>query len=171
MIIYRFRGEGTTADITEGLATRAGQPAYVLSRWLFLRLLGVVYFVAFVSLALQITGLVGDQGILPVGGFLQRAHAAYGSTAYRLFPSLCWLGASDGMLHALAWAGAGLAVLLVAGVAQAPVLLLLWICYLSLAVAGQTFLWFQWDGLLLETGLDRKSTRLNSSHRRLSRMP
>ena len=127
------------------MATRAGQPAYVLSRWLFLRLLGVVYFVAFVSLALQITGLVGDQGILPVGGFLQRAHAAYGSTAYRLFPSLCWLGASDGMLHALAWAGAGLAVLLVAGVAQAPVLLLLWICYLSLAVAGQTFLWFQWD--------------------------
>jgi len=135
------------------LATRAGQPAYVLSRWLFLRLLGVVYFVAFVSLALQITGLVGDHGILPVGGFLQRAHAAYGSAAYGLFPSLCWLSASDGMLHALAWAGAGLAVLLVAGVAQAPVLLLLWICYLSLAVAGQTFLWFQWDALLLETGL------------------
>ncbi len=135
------------------MATRADQPAYVLSRWLFLRLLGVVYFVAFVSLALQITGLVGDQGILPAGGFLQRAHAAYGSTAYRLFPSLCWLGASDGMLHALAWAGAGLAVLLVAGVAQAPVLLLLWICYLSLVVAGQTFLWFQWDALLLETGL------------------
>ena len=34
-----------------------------------------------------------------------------------------------------------------------PILLLLWICYLSLSVAGQTFLWFQWDGLLLETGL------------------
>src|SRR2546427_11384064 len=36
---------------------------------------------------------------------------------------------------------------------SAPVLLLLWLCYLSLAVVGQTFLWFQWDGLLLETGL------------------
>jgi lipase maturation factor 1 len=151
--IYRFQREGTTADITEGLATRAGHPTYVLSRWLFLRLLGVVYFVAFVSLALQITGLVGEHGILPVGGFLQREHAAYGSAAYRLFPTLCWLGAGDGMLRALAWAGAALALLLVAGVAQAPVLLLLWISYLSLAVAGQTFLWFQWDGLLLETGL------------------
>jgi lipase maturation factor 1 len=135
------------------LATPAGLPTYVLSRWLFLRLLGVVYFVAFVSLALQITGLVGGHGILPAGEFLRGAHAAYGSGAYRLFPTLCWLGASDGMLRLLGWAGAALALLLVAGVAQAPVLLLLWIFYLSLTVAGQTFLWFQWDGLLLETGL------------------
>jgi lipase maturation factor 1 len=135
------------------LATRADQPAYVLSRWLFLRLLGVVYFVAFVSLALQITGLVGEHGILPAGGFLERAHAAYGSGAYRLFPTLCWLGAGDGMLHALVWGGAVLSLVLVAGVAQAPVLLLLWVSYLSLAVVGQNFLWFQWDGLLLETGL------------------
>src|SRR5437773_12155758 len=61
----------------------SGHPTYVLSRWLFLRLLGVVYLVAFVSLALQITGLVGEHGILPAGGFLERAHAAYGSGAYR----------------------------------------------------------------------------------------
>jgi len=150
---YRLRREDTTADITEGLATRADPPNYVLSRWLFLRLLGVVYCVAFVSLALQITGLVGEHGILPAGGFLAQTHAAYGSGAYRLFPTLCWLSASDGMLSFLGWAGAALALLLVAGVAQAPVLLLLWICYLSLTVAGQNFLWFQWDGLLLETGL------------------
>ena len=135
------------------MATRAGHPTYVLSRWLFLRLLGVVYFVAFVSLALQITGLVGEHGILPATGFLQQAHASYGSAAYRLFPTVCWLGAGDGMLRALGWGGAALALLLVAGVAQAPVLLLLWLCYLSLAVVGQAFLWFQWDGLLLETGL------------------
>src|SRR3989449_8411800 len=57
------------------------------------------------------------------------------------------------MLRALGWGGTALALLLVTGVAQAPVLLLLWLCYLSLAVVGQTFLWFQWDGLLLETGL------------------
>src|SRR3989454_9406556 len=89
----------------------------------------------------------------PAGGFLERAHAAYGSAAYRLFPTVCWVGRGGGMLRALAWGGTALALLLVAGVAQAPVLLLLWLCYLSLAVVGQTFLWFQWDGLLLETGL------------------
>jgi len=143
-----------TIDITEALATRqADAPTYLLSRWLFVRLLGVVYVVAFLSLVTQVTGLVGEHGLLPAGAFLARAHAIYGSSAYRLFPTLCWLGASDGMLEGLCWAGVVLSLLLLAGVAQAPVLLLLWVCYLSLSVAGQTFLWFQWDALLLETGL------------------
>src|SRR5437667_4480802 len=141
-------------DITEAWATRpADPPAYLLSRWLFLRLLGAVYLVAFVWLAVQVSGLLVERGILPAGSFLQRAHALYGGAAYRLFPTLCWLGAGDGMLKLLAWGGVALAVLLIAGVAPAPVLLLLWMCYLSLSVAGQAFLWFQWDGLLLETGL------------------
>ena len=143
-----------TIDITEPWATRqSGASTYVLSRWLFLRLLGVVYLVAFLSLCPQVTGLVGDHGLLPAGAFLQRAHAIYGGAAYRLFPTLCWLGAGDGMLRALCWSGVVLALLLIAGVAQAPVLLLLWVDYLSVSVAGQTFLWFQWDALLLETGL------------------
>ena len=141
-------------DITEAWATRpVVPPVYLLSRWLFLRLLGAVYLIAFVSLAVQVSGLLGERGILPAGSFLERAHALYGSAAYRLFPTLCWFGAGDAILRLLAWGGAALAVLLIAGVAPAPVLLLLWICYLSLSVAGQTFLWFQWDGLLLETGL------------------
>src|SRR5256885_5913851 len=143
-------------DITEPWATRpadAPAPAYLLSRWLFLRLLGAVYLVAFVSLAVQVPGLLGEHGILPAGAFLERVHAQYGGAAYRLFPTLCWIGAGDGMLRLLAWGGASLALLLIAGVAPVPVLLLLWIGYLSLSVAGQTFLWFQWDGLLLETGL------------------
>src|SRR5207245_2630131 len=143
-----------TIDVTEALATRqADAPTYLLSRWLFVRLLGVVYLVAFLSLVTQVTGLVGEHGLLPAGAFLARAHAIYGSSAYRLFPTLCWLGASDGMLEGLCWAGVVLSLLLLAGVAQAPVLLLVWVCYLSLSVAGQTFLWFQWDALLLETGL------------------
>ena len=143
-----------TIDITEPWATRRIEaPTYLLSRWLFLRLLGVVYLVAFLSLVTQVTGLVGEHGLLPVGTFLSRAHGIYGGAAYRLFPTLCWLGASDAILLALCWIGVALALLLIAGVAQAPILALLWLVYLSLSVAGQTFLWFQWDALLLETGL------------------
>src|ERR1041385_6770578 len=72
-------------DITEAWATRpADPPASLLSRWLFLRLLGVAYLIAFVSLAVQVSGLVGERGILPAGSFLQRAHALYGAAAYRL---------------------------------------------------------------------------------------
>src|SRR5256886_14415616 len=133
--------------------TSTGGPTYVLSRWLFLRLLGVVYLIAFTSLALQVTGLIGEHGILPATAFLDRTRALYGGAAYRLFPTVCWLGAGDGALRVLCWGGAALALLVVAGVAQAPALALLWACYLSLSVVGQTFLWFQWDGLLLETGL------------------
>jgi lipase maturation factor 1 len=128
-------------------------PTYQISRWLFLRLVGCAYMVAFWSLAVQVPGLVGEHGILPAGAFLERAHAVYGASAYRLFPTLCWLGAGDGALRGLCWAGVILATLVVGGVAQAPALLLLWATYLSLSVAGQTFLWFQWDALLLETGL------------------
>ena len=138
--------------ITDPLAEAPPGPTYLLARWLFLRLFGVVYLVAFVSLAVQITGLVGDHGILPARLFLERARDLYGGAAYRVFPTLCWLGAGDGMLRALCWGGATLALLVVAGVAQAPALALCWLAYLSLSVVGQTFLWFQWDALLLEAG-------------------
>ena len=43
---------------------------YFISSALFLRLLGVVYLIAFVSLWMQIDGLVGDHGILPVSNYL-----------------------------------------------------------------------------------------------------
>jgi uncharacterized membrane protein YphA (DoxX/SURF4 family) len=42
---------------------------------------------------------------------------------------------------------------LLAGVAPAPALFLLWALYLSLSIIAPPFLNFQWDNLLLETGL------------------
>jgi hypothetical protein len=125
----------------------------VVTRRLFLRLLGVVWLLAFVSLAGQIGGLVGERGIMPAGRFLEWAGSIYGAAAWRQLPTVFWLGASDGALRAAAWGGAGLAVLLVLGIAPLPVIFLLWALYLSLTVAGQGFLSFQWDALLLETGL------------------
>ena len=44
-------------------------------------------------------------------------------------------------------------MLLIAGILPGPCLALLWLFYLSLTVAGQDFLSFQWDILLLESGL------------------
>ena len=128
-------------------------PTYVLTRRLFLRLLGVVWSLAFVSLAGQIVGLVGERGIMPAGRFLDWAGSIYGAGAWRQLPTVFWLGAGDGALRVVAWGGVGLSILLVLGIAPAPVLFLLWALYLSLAVAGQDFLSFQWDALLLETGL------------------
>ena len=41
---------------------------------------------------------------------------------------------------------------MIAGIAAAPCLALLWLLYLSLATVSQDFLSFQWDNLLLEAG-------------------
>src|SRR5207244_13351630 len=85
--------------------TSTGGPTYVLSRWLFLRLLGLVYLIAFVSLALQVTGLLGEHGILPAAAFLERARGLYGAAAYLLPPSACWLGVVVGAARAVCWGG------------------------------------------------------------------
>ena len=128
-------------------------PTYIVTRRLFLRLLGAVYFVAFASLATQIGGLAGERGILPAGRFLDWAHSIYGAGSYFQLPTIFWLDASDAALRLAAWGGAVLAVLLVLGIAPLLNLFLLWALYLSLTVAGQDFMAFQWDALLLETGL------------------
>jgi uncharacterized membrane protein YphA (DoxX/SURF4 family) len=127
-------------------------PPAGISRWLFLRLLGIVYLAAFVSLRQQIDGLIGSRGILPADRFLHAVHETIGTEAYWRLPTLCWLVPGDAGLHALCGTGVFLSALLVLGFAPGPVLVGLWACYLSLTGAGQIFLGYQWDALLLETG-------------------
>jgi lipase maturation factor 1 len=131
----------------------ADAPSFFVSRWLFLRLLGLIYLAAFVSLWVQIDGLIGSRGILPVADYLTAARRLPSPERYYLVPTLCWLDTSDAFLHGLCAAGVVLSGLLMLGLAPLPVLVGLWACYLSLATAGQDFLGFQWDNLLLETGL------------------
>ena len=125
---------------------------YMLVRALFLRLLAVVYLVAFGSLWVQIHGLVGSRGILPVGGFLERAGSLLGEAAWLRVPTFCWLNSGDAALDIQCGLGVALALTLFAGVAPAAASAGLWALYLSLFTAGQVFLSFQWDLLLLETG-------------------
>jgi predicted DCC family thiol-disulfide oxidoreductase YuxK len=128
-------------------------PRSVLTRSLFLRALGVVYLIAFLSLWVQVDGLIGSQGILPAASFLDAVRGAFGAERYRLLPTLFWLGASDRVLHAACAAGTLLSVLLVAGIAPVLDLVLLWTLYLSLLCVSGVFLGYQWDALLLEAGL------------------
>jgi hypothetical protein len=131
--------------------SHAGSGSYVLSGWLFLRVLGLVYLAAFVSLATQIKGLIGSRGLLPARSFLL-AKQSWGPTRFLQIPTLLWWNARDGFLQFLCWGGAALALLLVAGVAPILVLIVLWAFYLSLFSVGRIFLGYQWDILLLETG-------------------
>lgn len=128
------------------------QPSYLLTRQIFLRLLGIIYFCAFVSLGSQIDGLIGSHGILPAGEFLDGIQSAVGHSAYWRLPTLCWLNGSDAFLHFLWIGGAAAAIAIVAGLAQLPALIVCLAFYLSLSLVGQDFLSFQWDCLLVETG-------------------
>ncbi len=121
--------------------------------WMFLRLLALIYLAAFTSLAVQITGLVGDEGILPLHEHFQLAREHYGETAWLWFPSLFWItGTSNMALLACCVLGMLLSLLLLFGRWERGTLILLFLLYLSLFHAGQIFTNFQWDTLLLEAG-------------------
>src|SRR5271165_2517860 len=132
-----------------------GRPAaltYTRVEWLFLRILALIYLVAFASLAVQITGLVGAQGMLPAGRFLAGARAALGGRAFWEIPGVFWIAHSDAVLRAAAWTGAAISLLLLIGRAERAALVCLYVLYLSLTTIGQNFMAFQWDMLLLEAG-------------------
>ena len=122
------------------------------SRWLFLRGLGCIYLIAFLSLWVQIHGLVGSNGILPADQFLSLVHQQLGVEGYYFVPTLFWLNPSDIFLHFLCAGGVLLSLVLIVGFFPTFTLAGLWVFYLSLVTVGQAFLSFQWDVLLLEAG-------------------
>ncbi len=119
---------------------------------LFLRVLAIIYLIAFLSFGVQARGLIGADGIAPLGDTLAGARQYYGWSAYRLLPSLFWLRSSDAAIAAVWIAGVALALLLFLGLWKRPACVGLFVLYLSLASAGQPFMSFQWDALLLEAG-------------------
>jgi len=149
--IARHRGIGSAVTrVLWGKDVRP--PRYFCARRWFLRALGLIYLIAFVSLWVQIDGLVGSNGMSPVSQFLPTAREQLGREAYSLLPTLCWFNSSNAFLHFLCGGGVVLSLLLIAGIVPFVSLIALFVFYLSLTIAGQTFLSFQWDILLLETG-------------------
>ncbi len=104
---------------------------------------------------MQVDGLIGSRGILPAAEYLARARVVLGSglATYWRLPTVFWLDASDSALHAMCWGGVAVSVALAAGLLPGFCTVFLWLSYLSIVVVGQVFLGYQWDSLLLETGL------------------
>jgi len=152
---YKFiaRHRGLASTITRLLWGKDVRPPtyFWAQRW-FLRALGLTYLIAFLSLWVQVDGLIGSNGVSPLNQFLPAARAQLGQDAYALLPTLCWFNSSDAFLHFLCGAGVVISLLLIFGIAPALSLVALFAFYLSLTMAGQIFLSFQWDVLLLETG-------------------
>jgi hypothetical protein len=127
--------------------------SFTAARWIFARVIGAIFFFAFVSLVVQIRGLAGEYGISPAQEFLDAVWNNLGAKALWQFPTLCWLNASGTMLVTLCVVGALISIVMMCGIFPGPCALLAWGLYLSLCWVGTPFLDFQWDALLLETGL------------------
>lgn len=82
-------------------------PTYWLTRFLMLRLLGVIYAVAFLVLINEIVPLIGSDGLLPAGKYLKQVEDALGSAkaGFMRLPSLFWFVHSDTALLTAAWVG------------------------------------------------------------------
>ncbi|HVY44467.1 MAG TPA: lipase maturation factor family protein, partial [Minicystis sp.] len=132
----------------------AREHTYVFARFLFLRLLGLVYLVGFLVALRQGPPLIGHDGLLPADVFLERVAHALGSRSAGFFrlPSIFWLGAGDGAIRAAAWIGLGLSACVCAGATNALVMAALWALYLSFVHVGQVFYGYGWEVQLCETG-------------------
>jgi predicted DCC family thiol-disulfide oxidoreductase YuxK len=127
-------------------------PRFDLVSWLFLRAIGMIYLAAFISFGVQALGLIGSHGILPLSEFTAAIRAQVGLERYWQFPMVFWLDQSDFAIQATCWAGAALSPLLIFNLVPRLSSFFLYVLYLSLFYAGQTFTGFQWDVLLLESG-------------------
>lgn len=141
-------------NIFQRLAGQGGnRPTYWLTRFLILRLLGIVYAIAFLATIEQIIPLIGEHGLLPVGVFISRISDSIGVTGgFIHLPSLFWFGHSDGALLTVAWLGFIISLVVAAGYANSIMLTVLWMLYMSFVNMGQEWYGYGWEIQLLETG-------------------
>lgn len=125
--------------------------SHLIAISLFLRLVGLIYVIAFISILVQVKGLFGKHGILPVRDYLALLKRL-GVERFYYIPTLFWINSSDEALVGICFLGTLMGGLLAIGFLPLLMLILLWICYLSFKSIGQDFLNFQWDALLLEVG-------------------
>src|SRR6266480_7857806 len=146
-------------DFSPGSALRwlfdseQGASGRLLSRWIFLRALGLIYYSAFFSLVFQIRGLIGPHGILPAGEYLQALAERFGHAGYWYAPTLLWLSGNSRMVTGICWAGMIASLLLVLNLWPRGMLAICFVCFLSFVSAAQDFSGYQSDGMLLEAGI------------------
>jgi hypothetical protein len=130
------------------------QSSYRLTRFLILRLLGLVYLVAFLVFVNQGPALIGHAGLTPADTYVARVAHQLGSSwkAFEQLPSLFWFGISDGGMLAAGWIGVALSALVLAGFANSIILFVLFALYLSITHIGQVWYGYGWENQLTETG-------------------
>lgn len=128
---------------------------YHVAKWMILRLLGVVYLVAFLGAWYQNEGLFGEHGLVPAS--MQVYQDRYNSKldGFLHHPTLFWwIPFNDETMRALMFAGLVLSALVVAGLDSWLVQAALWMLDFSIVTIAQSnsFYAYGWESQLLETG-------------------
>lgn len=147
-------GDATIVEKPDSYPTAVGPKTYWLTRFVILRLLGIIYAVAFLVAINQLVPLIGINGLSPVGIYLKQISDALGSvtSGFIHLPTIFWFWHSDTALLIVAWVGFVLSCVVVAGFANGPLLAILWFLYLSVVHAGQDWYGYGWEIQLTETG-------------------
>ena len=130
---------------------------YHVAKWLILRLLGMVYFVAFLGAYNQNVALMGEDGLVPASPHMSRIRSNYDSNldAFWSHPSLFWwIPLTDANLDGFAISGLILSFLLTMGIDSWLILVMLWLIDFSIVTVAETnsFYSYGWESQLLETG-------------------
>ncbi|CAB9498897.1 Lipase maturation factor 1 [Seminavis robusta] len=183
-ITSRARDKDETEDITSNTTARSSGPSslvgreivirkdpiprnatknnasFQVTRWAIFRLLGFVYWVAFMSAWNQNLGLMGSDGLEPAHDYWRRfqEHLEF-PTAWQGFleaPSLFWwIPLNDLHLNGVAMVGALLSTLIWTGIHVSWLSwLLLWLLQFTLVTTARhtSFYQYGWESQLLETG-------------------
>ncbi|KAM9467486.1 lipase maturation factor 2b [Clarias gariepinus] len=127
-----------------------------IPRQMFLWSMASIYLFAFASLYVQIAGLYGEDGVMPVRMPKVKTPLL---EKFQDIPSLLWLapylgiGCQHGLeLICLLGALLSLGAVLLSALRDSLIYLCLWVLYLSLYTVGGDFIHSEWDSLLLEAG-------------------
>ena len=134
------------------LTSSPGTPSRLVPRWFFLRALGLIYFSAFYSLVRQVNGLIGPDGLQPVGSYLEQVKQIAGASRYWYAPTVFWLADGSRALLFLCWLGIVASLLLTLNLWPRAMLVVCLIVFLSFIATLQTFASYQSDGMLLGAG-------------------
>ncbi|XP_070554416.1 lipase maturation factor 2-like [Ptychodera flava] len=129
-----------------------------LVRDFYLWCVSAIYLFAFASLYNQIPGLYGNKGLLPAHLVLKE-DGRTPEDSFKKLPTLLWFAPRIGLdidttmdLICLLGIAISLISMISKTLRDTCSFVIMWFLYFSMYQVGQTFLWFQWDILLLEVG-------------------
>lgn len=138
----------------------AKQQSFHVTKFVILRLVGLVYLIAFVGAYHQNRGLMGKNGLMPAYQYMDQLRLNYDSPVqgFLAHPTLYWFITSSSLedwhLDCVAIVGSVLSFMVVLGLDSWLVMVMLWLLDFSIVTVagGNSFYAYGWESQLLETG-------------------